>query len=320
MSARTDRAVPGEARLSIGALARATGIPVETLRTWESRYGYPIPERRPSGHRVYAVSIVARLRRIGEALARGHRAAQVVAASDVHLAALLDATQGSRADLAVPLLPGQPVDPGEMLKLVERFDAGRLTRLLVDEWARLGPLDFLNLRVSPLVRAVGDAWESGDLDVRHEHFLSERIGDLLRSLRLPFEERASGPLVVVGSLPGETHGLGLQMAALVLASAGCRVLFLGTEVPLSEMATLAHDLPARAVAISVSLATRGAATNRKLHKLRNVLPRRVRLLVGGEGAPKALGGAEVFTDLGGLDAWGRVAVRDAGAADAPPRS
>ena len=110
MSARTDRAVPGEARLSIGALARATGIPVETLRTWESRYGYPIPERRPSGHRVYAVSIVARLRRIGEALARGHRAAQVVAASDVHLAALLDATQGSRAHLAVPLVPAQWVD------------------------------------------------------------------------------------------------------------------------------------------------------------------------------------------------------------------
>src|SRR6185503_7763377 len=87
------------ARLSIGAVSRATGVPVETLRTWESRYGFPVPERRPSGHRVYAISIVPRLRRIAEALSRGHRAAQVVAASDSDLEQLL----GSRA--ATPVAP-----------------------------------------------------------------------------------------------------------------------------------------------------------------------------------------------------------------------
>ena len=38
------------ARLSIGALARASYIPVTTLRTWERRYGYPVAERKPSGH------------------------------------------------------------------------------------------------------------------------------------------------------------------------------------------------------------------------------------------------------------------------------
>ena len=79
------------ARLSIGALSRATGIPVETLRTWESRYGFPVPERRPSGHRVYPLSIAPRLRRIAEALARGHRAGQVVPASDADLRQLLAA-------------------------------------------------------------------------------------------------------------------------------------------------------------------------------------------------------------------------------------
>ena len=56
--------------LSIGALSRATGIPVETLRTWELRYGYPVPERKPSGQRVYLLSCIPRLRRIAEALFR----------------------------------------------------------------------------------------------------------------------------------------------------------------------------------------------------------------------------------------------------------
>jgi methanogenic corrinoid protein MtbC1 len=295
------------ARLSIGALSRATGIPVETLRTWENRYGYPVPERKPSGHRVYALASVPRLRRIAEALARGHRAGEVVTASDGDLDALLGATTGATSEPATPLHAGAAETVGipELIGTVERFDADRLTRILLGDWARLGPLAFLETRIVPLIRAVGSAWEEGKLEIRHEHFLSERIGDLLRSLRLPFEERARGPLVVLGSLPGEAHALGLQMAALLLSAGGCRILFLGTEVPVPEMAALAKDMGARAVALSVSSATRGATTSGHIRRLRELLSKRVRLLVGGEGAPKEAPGLEIIHDLPALDAWSR---------------
>src|SRR5262249_62206979 len=82
---------PSGGMLSIGALARATAIPVETLRTWERRYGYPVPARKPSGHRLYPVRSVSRLRRIARAIAGGHRASGVAPASDAHLRALLQA-------------------------------------------------------------------------------------------------------------------------------------------------------------------------------------------------------------------------------------
>ncbi len=224
--------------LSIGALSRATGVPIETLRTWESRYGFPKPERRPSGHRLYPLESVARLERIAQALGRGHRAGQVVTASDADLQALLDATVSAPRPTAMAgLADGASLD--EILNLVEAFDSDRLTRILLADWARLGPLTFLETRIAPLIHLIGESWRAGRLEVRHEHFLSERVGDLLRSLRLPLDERARGAMVVLGSLPGETHALGLQMAALVLAFAGCRVLFLGTEVPVAEVATLA---------------------------------------------------------------------------------
>jgi DNA-binding transcriptional regulator YiaG len=32
--------------LSIGTLSSATGVPVDTLRTWERRYGFPAPTAR----------------------------------------------------------------------------------------------------------------------------------------------------------------------------------------------------------------------------------------------------------------------------------
>lgn len=294
--------------LSIGALSRATAIPVETLRTWERRYGYPVPDRKPSGHRVYPVSSASRLRRIAQALASGHRASEVVGASDADLRALLGAAPAS-----VPPRPrraGEPLE-AELLDAVAAFDAERLTRRLLGEWARLGPLEFLDACVAPVLRAVGAAWADGRLEVRHEHFLSERLSDLLRTLRLPYEERATGPLVVLTSLPGESHSLGLHMAALVLATSRCRVLLLGPEVPPPELVTLARDLRARAVALSVSIATGGPATTRRLRALRSLLPKRTLLLVGGEGAPKSERHLVVFHRLAELEAWAREAAASA---------
>jgi methanogenic corrinoid protein MtbC1 len=291
--------------LSIGALSRSTGIAVETLRTWESRYGFPVPERKASGHRVYPVAAVPRLRRIAQALSLGHRAGQVVGASEESLTRLLE----SSATASAPSLPSAAPLPAEdvpgLLRHVMAFNGERLSRQLLSDWARMGPVEFLEARIGPLMRAVGEGWEQNELEIRHEHFLSERIGDLLRSLRMPLEERATGPLVVFATLPGEVHGLGLQMCALVLAATGCRILYLGNEVPVAQVASLARDLSARAVAVSISSATKGAASAAALRKLREALPRRVALVAGGNGAPPSRPGTDTLHSLRDLDVWGR---------------
>ena len=299
------REIEDGAWLSIGALSRATGIAIETLRTWESRYGFPVPERKASGHRVYPVAAVARLRRIAQALSLGHRAGQVVGASEESVARLLESS-ASAADPSLPSSVPRPTEdvPG-LLRHVKAFDGGRLTRQFLSDWARMGPVEFLEARIGPLIRAVGEGWEQHELEIRHEHFLSERVGDLLRSLRMPLEERATGVLVVFATLPGEVHGLGLQMSALVLAAAGCRILYLGTDVPVAQVASLARDLAARAVAVSISSATKGAASAAALRKLREALPRRVALVAGGDGVPAARPGIDAVHSLRDLDAWAR---------------
>jgi DNA-binding transcriptional MerR regulator/methylmalonyl-CoA mutase cobalamin-binding subunit len=292
-------------RLSIGALSRATGVPIETLRTWERRYGYPVPVRKASGHRAYPVDCVPRLQRIAEALARGHRAGDVVAASDDALQALLRASSAVERPPRGALLAPDGDELRALLAAVETFDADRLTAQLLADWARLGPLGFVQARVAPLVRAVGDAWAEGALAVRHEHFVAERLGDLLRSLRLPLEHRVHGPVVVLATLPGEQHGLGLQMAALVLVAAGCRVLHLGTETPVADIGRVARDRGVRAVGIGVSLSSADARTARLLHQLRALLPRRTILLHGGAGDLPSSPGITRMPDLATLDLWAR---------------
>ena len=58
--------------MNIGALAQAVGIPADTLRTWERRYGVPTPQRTASGHRRYDLSTVDHMIMVREALELGH--------------------------------------------------------------------------------------------------------------------------------------------------------------------------------------------------------------------------------------------------------
>ena len=299
-----DRTDSDNARLTIGTLSRATGVPVETLRTWEARYGFPAPDRRPSGHRLYPASCVTRVRRVAEAIARGHRASVAVAASEEQLGALLSTLE---RPAAAPRYTGALDDEAlrRYLDAVVALDDALLARLLRSDYERLGVMSFLHQCVAPLIVHIGDAWHAGTLQVRHEHVFSQCVTDVLRTLRAPFDANASGALVVFATLPGERHGLGLQMAALVAASQGCRVLSLGTDTPADEIASVARQLSARAVAISVSSSSNEADTEAHLAALRQALPRRMALIVGGAGAgTRGVGANQVHVrDLDGLAAW-----------------
>ena len=294
--------VEGDPLIAIGSLSQATGIPVETLRTWEARYGYPAAERRPSGHRRYPLSSVERLRRIAEGIARGLRAGDVVAASGEDLDRLLDAVRPAGS---APATPARPLASGDLLSLVRSYDGERLSQIFRAEHARGGPVELLETHVAPLLRAVGEAWARGELEVRHEHFLSEHLAALLGSLRLELEERADRPLVTMACLPSQSHVLGLHMAGLVVAAAGARVLHLGADVPIADIAAAARDQAARAVAVSVALAGGGPQTVEALRRLRSALPRTTRLLVGGEGAPPAAAGVVRLADLRALATFTR---------------
>jgi methylmalonyl-CoA mutase cobalamin-binding subunit len=250
---------------------------------------------------------------MAQALERGHRAAEVIAASDAALDALL---------AAVPVAPVHPagmapVAAGDLVGAARAFDAGTLRRAFHADWARLGPLEFLERRAAPFLVAIGDAWEAGALDVRHEHFASGCLADFLRAVRAPLDDRASGPIAVLATLPDELHGLGLQMAAVVFAVHGWRALVLGVDTPPAQIVALARDVPVSAIAISM-VRTRGAGARAPdLARLRRALPRAVPLLVGGAGAAVVagegragrssgrVGAVEAFGDLAALDRWVR---------------
>ncbi|MHC4844794.1 MAG: MerR family transcriptional regulator [Planctomycetota bacterium] len=260
--------------LSIGALAAATGVSPDTIRVWERRYGRPVPVRLPSGHRRYTEEHVRWMRRVTEALSCGHRVAVVLRANEQELDGLLPR----------PGTDAMEFEPRRLLDLARDYRAGELLVALDAAWRQLGPRGFLEQRIAPLLTGAGGAWADGHLDVRHEHFLSEMVEDTLRSLRLSLQRTDVGPLIVLATLEGEAHHLGVQMAALLAASNGAQTCVLGRGAPREEIVATAREIGAAGVAIGVSLATAGVRNDRALADLRRQLPRHVRLAVGGNGA------------------------------------
>jgi len=57
--------------LPIRDVAEQTGLAAGTIRVWEQRYGFPEPERTPSGYRVYTPADVETLRRVVAYRSRG---------------------------------------------------------------------------------------------------------------------------------------------------------------------------------------------------------------------------------------------------------
>jgi DNA-binding transcriptional MerR regulator len=282
---------------SIGRAASVVGISPATLRIWERRYGAPVPVRLPSGHRRYTDEQVRWLRRVAEAMARGVRPAAAIQADEAALDGMLeggDDDERLRAEF------------DRWMRLARDFRGREVADALEQAWRAHGPKRFLFESCAPLITELGRAWADGRVEVRHEHHVTAHLDDLLRSLRRTLPPCGGGPVMILTTLPGEPHGLGVQMVSLLAAIDGVDVRELGTETPLPEIVAAAEETGAFALGLSVSLSSGGPTTDRTLAELRALLPAETRMVVGGGGARGARRGPrdiEYVDGLAGMDAW-----------------
>ena len=111
-----------------------------------------------------------------------------------------------------------------------------------------------------LTVAVGEAWLDGRIAVYEEHLYSEAVQSVLRSALVPFQAglEAHAPRVLLTTVPGEAHGLGLLMAEALMTLESCRCLSLGTQTPIADIvaAAAAHRIDVVALSFAQSLAGR----------------------------------------------------------------
>ncbi len=267
--------------LSIAAVERDCGLSKDTLRVWERRYGFPLPARQASGERAYPLAQVERLRIVKRLLDAGHRPGQVLALPLAALQQLAESTVDHPQRAAEVALGAG--DLGHLVGLIRSHDAPALRQELARLLARHGVRAFVVDVVALLNQAVGDAWMRGGLQIFEEHLYSEVIQSALRQALASVPPPAGRPLarVLLSTLPGEPHGLGLLMAEAIFALEGCACISLGVQTPVRDIARAAREMDMQIVALGFAGCLSAKRAQVCLLELRSELPTAVRLWAGG---------------------------------------
>ncbi len=279
-------------RWSIAQVERETGLGKDTLRVWERRYGFPTPLRDAKGERLYPQDQVLRLRLIKLLLDAGHRPGKVVPLSAAKLKTMLRGSQaqarvqGPRPDASVA--DGALDSPSSWLSWLAQERTDLIRQALQQHFFRQGMGATVEQVVAPLCVQVGQAWLRGELSVYHEHLFSETLQSVLREAIASVDgggtPHRQPPRVVLTTIPGEQHGLGLLMVECFLAMESCQRYVLGVSTPIADMVAATNKLRIDALALSFSAHASRRVVADSLDQLVAQLPEQVEIWVGGAGA------------------------------------
>ena len=280
--------------MNIGAVERDTGIARDTLRIWERRYGFPEPIRNDKGERMYPEVQLRRLQRIRRLLDQGLRPGKVIGLNDAGLDKL-------EANLYLEKPLSDSVK--HLLTVLQNTDGTELEAALSIIYQQQGMQIFITETIVPLLYAVGERWAIGKLQVFEEHLLSEVLTRFLNSEISLLQKTAMKPRVLLATLPGEKHTLGLLMLAAMLSSRNISVVNLGGEVPLDQIVAAVERFDVDVIGVTFSSSYQYENIRRNLIELRESITEGVDIWMGGEGAKrlrKLPVGVTKFTSLDGL--------------------
>ena len=280
--------------MNIGAVERDTGIARDTLRIWERRYGFPEPIRNDKGERMYPEVQLRRLQRIRRLLDQGLRPGKVIGLNDAGLDKL-------EANLYLEKPLSDSVK--HLLTVLQNTDGTELEAALSIIYQQQGMQIFITETIVPLLYAVGERWAIGKLQVFEEHLLSEVLTRFLNGEISLLQKTAMKPRVLLATLPGEKHTLGLLMLAAMLSSRNISVVNLGGEVPLDQIVAAVERFDVDVIGVTFSSSYQYENIRRNLIELRESITEGVDIWMGGEGAKrlrKLPVGVTKFTSLDGL--------------------
>ncbi len=237
--------------LSMRVVTRMTGLSPDTIRVWERRYRAVNPQRTVGNARRYTTDEVRRLKLLHVATSLGLAIHDVAALDDTALQQLVQqrqtplptASKTSDKSESFALLRQ------EYLDAIQHYESANATRLLQRTAVLLGREDFLFGLVLPILRAVGDRWHRGELSVAHEHLVSAQLRAILQTdLRFTGAEPGAKRLLIAAAA-GERHEFGVLVGALLAASRGFDTLYLGADLPWSDLLHAAHTSDADIVLV-----------------------------------------------------------------------
>lgn len=212
---------------TMAQIVALTGIKSHTLRKWETRYNFLEPERTDTNIRYYSDNQLKKLLNISVLTRNGYRISKIdkMSEDEIHQAIsnqLVDSVvQDEISALVISMLNLDEVQFDQILK------TEILKRCLLETTIEL---------IYPFLNHVGVLWGMNKIMPAQEHFISNLIKKKMFAsidlLPYPQEDALS---IVIFLTENEYHEIGLLLAYYIAREMGCKVYYLGQNVPLENI-------------------------------------------------------------------------------------
>ena len=217
-------------KYTVNEVEERTQVPAGTLRQWERRYGFPMPERSEAGYRLYSEDDIRSIEAMKRHIADGIPASR--AAQLVEELPRGGALEGAR--------PAEALRDDLIAALID-LDDERADRVLGEAHA-LHPVETVMLAVMQgAMVELGQLWHDGRIATTTEHFASSYVQGRLRSLLSLSGQHRRSPGVIVACAPHDQHELGALMLAVTLRRRGYHVTYVGADTPVADLAAMASE-------------------------------------------------------------------------------
>lgn len=293
------KAISETPKYLIGAVTKLTGLSVDVVRVWERRYGAVRPARSGGGTRLYSDADVLRLRRLRRAVDNGYSISQAATLSESELDELI-------ADAEVSDDGSHPYRAvrERFIDAVQKMDVVAADQELARAATLFPARELIMEIVAPALDEIIARWAGKEFGSAYERLAAESLRRMLGSLFRFYPPSENAGTLVLATPAEERTELRLLVAALLAATHGWRVVYLGAELPAAEIAHAVRLTNAQVLTLSVQ--THSARVEGELEALSRLLPASTRVLIAGAEAMKYAAsirraGWTLVRDLGDLD-------------------
>ncbi len=212
-----------------------SGIKAHTIRIWEQRYQLLAPKRTTTNIRYYDDADLKNLLNVALLYQEGYKISKIARLMPEQVAR--EVLKLTEADL------GKDQFISQLIVAMVEMDEGLFERVLGRAVLQLGFPASVKQIIYPFLNKIGLLWQTGNITPAHEHFISQLIRQkMLVAIDGQVLSRTSDAPKVLLYLPeGELHELSLLYSHYQFRAAGCRTLYLGQHLPLSDLVKAAQQ-------------------------------------------------------------------------------
>ena len=219
---------------SIQDLAHLSGIKPHTIRIWEQRYKLIKPKRTTTNIRTYNDLELKKLLNISLLLNNGYKISKVATLKEAQLIVEIDNLQ---------LLKLESVSTESsitnLINAMIDFDEEKFEKIFTSAVLKMGFEKTILQVIYPFLQKVGLLWGLNKVNPLQEHFIS----NLIRNKIIAFAENqtfsvAKKTTFVLFLPSNEYHELSILLASYILKGCGFRVIYLGQNVPVKNIAEM----------------------------------------------------------------------------------